>query len=101
MKYVDLINLGFERFDFNCGYDVLGFNDFYLFLKVSDEISFEWNWNTPDIIKMVRYKKANVKNYIIIKSLDTLKSLLYLYTKDEGNKGNKPIINESSFTHGA
>lgn len=92
MRYKELIDLGFQRFDMGDGFDVLGFTDFYLFLKVSKEITFEWNWQKKDIVKMVYYKKSDVQNYIEIIDLKTLKDFIYLYQKKEGNSGIKPKI---------
>ena len=92
MKYKDLIDLGFERFEMGDGFDMLGFYDFYLFLKVSKEISFEWNWQHKNIVKMVHYKKSDVQNYIEIIDLKTLKDFIYLYKEKDGNSGIKPKI---------
>lgn len=92
MKYKDLIDLGFERFEMGDGFDMLGFYDFYLFLRVSKEISFEWNWQHKDIVKMVHYKKSDVQNYIEIIDLKTLKDFIYLYKEKAGNSGIKPKI---------
>jgi hypothetical protein len=92
MKYKDLIDLGFERFEMGDGFNELGFYDFYLFLKVSKEISFEWNWQHKDIVKMVHYKKSDVQNYIEIIDLKTLKDFIYLYKEKSGNSGIKPKI---------
>jgi hypothetical protein len=92
MKYSDLINLGFERYNMGDGFNDLGFHDFYLFLKVNKTITFEWNWEKKDTVKMVRYIEADVQNYIEITDLETVKSLLYLYKEKEGNRGNKPKI---------
>lgn len=92
MRYSELIKLGFNRFDLTDGFDSLGFYDFYLFFNVSKEISFEWNWQNPNIVKMVHYKKSDVQNYIEILDLKTLKDLIYLYKEKEGNSGIKPKI---------
>lgn len=94
MTYKELVNLGFERFEMCDGFDRLGFNDFYLFLKINKEISFEWNWDNSSLVKMVRYKGSTVQNYIEIDNLKSLKTLLYLYQKKEGNSGTKPIISD-------
>lgn len=94
MRYIDLIKLGFERFDLNCqiNNESLGFDDFYLFLKVSKEITFEWQWQNPNVVKMVHYKKHDVQNYIEIIDLKTLKNFIYLYKEKAGNSGIKPKI---------
>lgn len=94
MKYIDLIKLGFERFDLNCqiNNETLGFDDFYLFLKVSKEITFEWNWQKKDVVKMVHYKKNYVQNYVEIIDMKTLKDFIYLYKEKAGNSGIKPKI---------
>lgn len=92
MKYKDLINLGFNRYEMGDGFDTLGFYDFYLFLKVSEEITFEWHWKKNDIIKMVFYNKSDVQNYIEIIDLKTLKDFIYLYTEKAGNSGVKPKV---------
>jgi hypothetical protein len=98
MKYKDLIDLGFERFEMGDGFDMLGFYDFYLFLKVSKEISFEWNWQKKDIVKMVHYKKSDVQNYIEIIDFKTLKDFIYLYKEKAGNSGIKPKIGVDNST---
>lgn len=94
MRYKDLTELGFERHDMNCqiNIDNLGFDDFYLLLKVSNEISFEWEWSNPKVVKMVRYKKHDVQNYVEILDLKTLKDFIYLYKENDGNSGIKPRI---------
>lgn len=92
MRYIDLIDLGFERFEMGDGFDMLGFYDFYLYLKISKDITFEWNWQKEKIVKMVRYEDHDVQNYIEITDLATLKSLLYLYMEKQGNSGTKPMI---------
>lgn len=92
MKYSELIDLGFERYEMSDGCDGLGFYDFYLFLNVNKKITFEWNWQNPNFVKMVRYEKHNVQNYIRIIDLKLLQSLIFLYTKTEGNNGIKPEI---------
>lgn len=94
MKYIELINIGFERHNMSCqiNMDNLGFDDFYLSLKVSKEISFEWSWENPKIVKMVRYKKHDVQNYVEITDLKTLKDLIYLFKEKDGNSGIKPKI---------
>jgi len=92
MRYKDLIDLGFERFDMGDGFDMLGFYDFYLHLKVNKDITFEWNWQKEKIVKMVRYEDHDVQNYIEIADLSALKGLLYLYREKEGNSGTKPTL---------
>lgn len=92
MKYKELTDLGFERFDMDDGFDCLGFNDFYLHLKVSKKITFEWSWKEKDIIRMVHYKGPSVQNYIEILDMKTLKALIYLYKEKVGNSGTKPKI---------
>lgn len=88
MKYKTLIDLGFKRHNMGDNIDIMGFEDFYLHLKVSKEITFEWHWENPKIVKMVRYKKHDVLNYLEIIDLQTLKSLISLFTEKHGN--NKP-----------
>lgn len=85
MNYKNLVDLGFERYEMGDGFDELGIYDFYLFLKVSKEITFEWHWKSKDFVKMVHYKKSDVQNYIKIMDLETLKVMINLYREKTGN----------------
>ena len=96
MTYKELIELGFKRFEFSDDFDLFGFNDFYLHLKVNKDITFEWHWKERDIVRMVRYKKQNVKNYAIIEDIETLKSFIDFYMKYEGNKGVKTVFTKKT-----
>lgn len=98
MRYKDLIDLGFERYEMGDGFDELGIYDFYLFLKVSKEITFEWHWKEKSFVKMVHYKKSDVQNYIKILDLKTLKDLINLYKVKSGNDEPKSEIGKGEFT---
>lgn len=90
-NYKELIDLGFERYDMNCAIhkDQMGFEDFFLFLKSGNKITFEWRYENPNIVKMVRYKKHNVLNHAEIEDMEILKAMMELFGNDNGNSGVK------------
>lgn len=85
--YRDLIDLGFKRFNMGDGFDLNGYEDFYLYFKVNKEIHFEWNTEENDFVKMVRYKGSDVQNVIKIYDMENLSVLLSFFGEKQGNKG--------------
>ena len=81
--YNELVKLGFERYDMNdrIAFDMYGFDDFFLFLKVSKDITFEWHWKNPEKVKMIRYKKHDIQNIIEIYTPERLDEMINFFTK--------------------
>ena len=92
--YKNLVDLGFKRYTLGDGFDIQGFEDFYLHFKVNKLIEFEWYPLEYNEVRMVRYDKENIKNVIIIQDMDSLKMMLNFFTNDEGNRGNKPKLSK-------
>ncbi len=90
--YKDLIDLGFKRHDMGDGFDISGYEDFYLHLEVNKIITFEWEVETCNEVRMIRYNKENIKNVIVLEDMESLKMMINFFKKDEGNKGDKPKI---------
>jgi hypothetical protein len=85
--YKDLIDLDFKRFDMGDGFDLNGYEDFYLFLEINKTVSFEWNTDENHFVKMVRYKGSDVQNVIKIFDMENLSVLLSFFREKQGNTG--------------
>jgi hypothetical protein len=85
--YKDLIDLGFKRFDMGDGFDLNGYQDFYLFLKINKNLAFEWNTEENDFVKLVRYKGSDVQNVVKIFDMENLSVLLSFFRQKQGNTG--------------
>lgn len=85
--YKNLIDLGFKRFDMGDGFDLNGYQDFYLFLEINKSLAFEWNIEENDFVKLVRYKGSDVQNVVKIYDMENLSVLLSFFGEKQGNKG--------------
>lgn len=93
MKYKDLVELGFERYEMNCSVhqDKMGFDDFFLFME-NKQFTFYWTYSNPEVVELRRMKKSNILNVILIDDMETLKSMLSFVFDEKGNSGEKKTI---------
>lgn len=85
VKYIDLINLGFEiiTLDDDIFFKQYGFQNFSLEMRVAKQFYFSWDCNTRKV-RLTRGGQKNVKSQIKVQDLDHLKLLIDFFIKDSG-----------------
>ena len=90
INYQDVIDLGFKRENMNDSVfeSQYGYKWFLVTKKLYKGIVAEWNCNDRTV-KIVRYKKSDVKSKIEVEDLKELKKYIAFFTKK--NNTQKPV----------
>lgn len=76
--YKNLIELGFKRFEMGDGFDIQGFNDFFIFMDFG-KIQFYWCPLKSGRVEIRRHQKDDIKNKLIIEDWETLLKMINFY----------------------